>query len=163
MAANQPFPPGTFKVEPGPGKNEVSVLFRPTQSTIVFPLPAPVRSLRIIASITQGLAASVALVKRKSRKPQESWNCRLLKEPCRRATHERMVARAGEAARSSFLIHSRMLRHSCGYKTVEKTCHGWAETSRSRASPAKARLSRSGCRKLWTLQRLLRLIRERQR
>jgi hypothetical protein len=41
MAANQPFPPGTFKVEPGPGKNEVSVLFRPTQSTIVFSITRP--------------------------------------------------------------------------------------------------------------------------
>ena len=36
MAVNQGFPLGTFKVEPGPGKNEVSVLFRPTQSTIVY-------------------------------------------------------------------------------------------------------------------------------
>jgi type 1 fimbriae regulatory protein FimE len=27
-----------------------------------------------------------------------------------------MVARAGEAARFSFLIHSHMLRHFCGYK-----------------------------------------------
>jgi hypothetical protein len=36
MALDQPFPRGTFKVEPGPGKNEVSVLFRPTLSTIVY-------------------------------------------------------------------------------------------------------------------------------
>src|SRR6202048_734902 len=36
MAVHQPFPRGTFKVEPGPGKNEVSVIFKPTQSTIVF-------------------------------------------------------------------------------------------------------------------------------
>ena len=36
MAANQPFPRGTFKVEPGPRKNEVSVIFKPTQSTIVY-------------------------------------------------------------------------------------------------------------------------------
>ena len=36
MAVDQPFPRGTFKVEPGPGKNEVSVIFKPTQSTLVF-------------------------------------------------------------------------------------------------------------------------------
>jgi integrase len=32
------------------------------------------------------------------------------------AGYQRMVARAGEAASFSFLIHSHMLRHSCGYK-----------------------------------------------
>jgi site-specific recombinase XerD len=32
------------------------------------------------------------------------------------AGYQRMVARAGEAARFPFLIHSHMLRHSCGYK-----------------------------------------------
>ena len=32
------------------------------------------------------------------------------------AGYQRMVARAGEAAGFSFLIHSHMLRHSCGYK-----------------------------------------------
>jgi site-specific recombinase XerD len=31
-------------------------------------------------------------------------------------TYQRMVARAGEAARFTFLIHSHMLRHSCGYQ-----------------------------------------------
>ena len=36
MAIHQPFPLGTFKVEPGPGKHEVSVIFKPTLSTIVF-------------------------------------------------------------------------------------------------------------------------------
>ena len=41
MASDQPFPRGTFKVEPGPGRNEVSVLFRPTQSTIVFTITRP--------------------------------------------------------------------------------------------------------------------------
>src|ERR1700750_1432874 len=30
--------------------------------------------------------------------------------------YQRMVARAGAAARFPFLIHSHMLRHSCGYK-----------------------------------------------
>jgi integrase len=30
--------------------------------------------------------------------------------------YQRMVARAGEAARFPFLVHSHMLRHSCGYK-----------------------------------------------
>jgi type 1 fimbriae regulatory protein FimE len=29
---------------------------------------------------------------------------------------KRMVARAGEAAGFTFLVHSHMLRHSCGYK-----------------------------------------------
>jgi type 1 fimbriae regulatory protein FimB/type 1 fimbriae regulatory protein FimE len=32
------------------------------------------------------------------------------------AGYQRMVARAGEAARFPFLIHSHMLRHSCGFK-----------------------------------------------
>jgi integrase len=32
------------------------------------------------------------------------------------AGYQRMVARAGVAARFPFLIHSHMLRHSCGYK-----------------------------------------------
>jgi hypothetical protein len=41
MAVHQPFPRGTFKVEPGPGKNEVSVVFKPTQSTIVFSVGRP--------------------------------------------------------------------------------------------------------------------------
>ena len=35
MAADQPFPRGTFKVDLG-REHEVSVLFKPTQSTIVF-------------------------------------------------------------------------------------------------------------------------------
>jgi type 1 fimbriae regulatory protein FimB/type 1 fimbriae regulatory protein FimE len=32
------------------------------------------------------------------------------------AGYQRMVARAGEAARFAFLVHSHMLRHGCGYK-----------------------------------------------
>src|SRR6266550_711123 len=32
------------------------------------------------------------------------------------AGYQRMVARAGEAAKFAFLVHSHMLRHSCGYK-----------------------------------------------
>jgi integrase len=32
------------------------------------------------------------------------------------AGYQRMIARAGEAARFPFPIHSHMLRHSCGYK-----------------------------------------------
>jgi type 1 fimbriae regulatory protein FimB/type 1 fimbriae regulatory protein FimE len=32
------------------------------------------------------------------------------------AGYQRMVARVGEAARFSFLVHSHMLRHGCGYK-----------------------------------------------
>jgi Phage integrase family len=32
------------------------------------------------------------------------------------AGYQRMVARAGEAAGFRFLVHSHMLRHSCGYK-----------------------------------------------
>ena len=34
------------------------------------------------------------------------------------AGYQRMVARAGEAARFPFLIHSHMLRHSCGTGTT---------------------------------------------
>jgi type 1 fimbriae regulatory protein FimE len=32
------------------------------------------------------------------------------------AGYQRMVARSGEAADFPFLVHSHMLRHSCGYK-----------------------------------------------
>jgi integrase len=32
------------------------------------------------------------------------------------AGYQRMIARAGEATGFTFLIHSHMLRHSCGYK-----------------------------------------------
>ena len=32
------------------------------------------------------------------------------------AGYQRMIARAGQAAGFSFLVHSHMLRHSCGYK-----------------------------------------------
>ena len=41
MAVHQPFPRGTFKVERGPGEHEVSVIFKPTQSTIVFFITRP--------------------------------------------------------------------------------------------------------------------------
>ena len=41
MAVDQSFPRGTFKVELGPGKHEVSVIFKPTQSTIVFFIARP--------------------------------------------------------------------------------------------------------------------------
>jgi hypothetical protein len=34
-------PRGTFKVDPGPGEHGVSVLFKPTQSTIVFSITSP--------------------------------------------------------------------------------------------------------------------------
>jgi integrase len=36
--------------------------------------------------------------------------------PLSAAGYQRMVARAGEAAGFPFLVHSHMLRHSCGYK-----------------------------------------------
>ena len=36
--------------------------------------------------------------------------------PLSAAGYQRMVARAGESADFSFLVHSHMLRHSCGYK-----------------------------------------------
>jgi type 1 fimbriae regulatory protein FimE len=32
------------------------------------------------------------------------------------AGYQRMLARAGESAKFGFLVHSHMLRHSCGYK-----------------------------------------------
>jgi hypothetical protein len=41
MAVDRPFPKGTFKVELGPGKHEVSAIFKPTQSTIVFSRTRP--------------------------------------------------------------------------------------------------------------------------
>ena len=41
MAVDRPFPKGTFKVELGPDKHEVSAIFKPTQSTIVFSRTRP--------------------------------------------------------------------------------------------------------------------------
>jgi type 1 fimbriae regulatory protein FimB/type 1 fimbriae regulatory protein FimE len=38
------------------------------------------------------------------------------RSPLSVAGYQRMVARAGEAARFAFLVHSHMLRHGCGYK-----------------------------------------------
>jgi hypothetical protein len=35
------FPKGTFKVDPDPGEHGVSVLFKPTQSTVVFSITSP--------------------------------------------------------------------------------------------------------------------------
>jgi hypothetical protein len=35
------FPRGTFKVDRGPGEHGVSVLFKPTQSTMVFAITSP--------------------------------------------------------------------------------------------------------------------------
>jgi hypothetical protein len=37
----QPFPGGTFKVGLGPGRHDISVIFKPTQSTIVFSITRP--------------------------------------------------------------------------------------------------------------------------
>jgi integrase len=39
------------------------------------------------------------------------------------AGYQRMVARAGEAAGFGFLVHSHMLRHSCGYKLANDGQH----------------------------------------
>lgn len=44
------------------------------------------------------------------------WLCAALVSASLKAGYQRMVARAGEAARFSYLVHSHMLRHSCGYK-----------------------------------------------
>jgi hypothetical protein len=41
MAVDKPFPRGTFKLDPGPGEREVSVIFKPRQSTIVFSRTRP--------------------------------------------------------------------------------------------------------------------------
>jgi len=40
------------------------------------------------------------------------------------AGYQRMVARAGKAAKFQFLIHSHMLRHSAGYKLANDGVHG---------------------------------------
>jgi hypothetical protein len=96
MAVNQPFPRGTFKVEPGPRKNEVSVIFKPTQSTIVYSITrAGELAPEYRACITQEPAALVGLVKRKLRKPDASWQWRLPKRPGR--DNDRQEGRAGLA------------------------------------------------------------------
>jgi len=52
MAVDQSFPRGTFKVEPGPGKNEGSVIFKPTQSIIVFSITRPGEMRYNLAAVT---------------------------------------------------------------------------------------------------------------
>ena len=83
MAAHQPFPRGTFKVEPGPGKNEVSVIFKPTQSTIVFSVSRPGElAPEYRVHHTRAGRFGPLWVKR-LRKPPESWHWRLPKKPGR--------------------------------------------------------------------------------
>ncbi|MFZ1213614.1 MAG: tyrosine-type recombinase/integrase, partial [Pseudolabrys sp.] len=41
------------------------------------------------------------------------------------AGYQRMVARAGDAAGFPFLVHSHMLRHSCGYKLANDGQESW--------------------------------------
>jgi hypothetical protein len=48
MAVDRPFPSGIFKVNLGAGTRDVSVLFKPTQSTIVF---------SIMTDATEGILA----------------------------------------------------------------------------------------------------------
>src|SRR5262249_48499516 len=78
-----PFPRGTFKVDPGPGEHGVSVLFKPTQSTIVFSITSPGALATEYQVYHVNAAASVALAKRKLSKRRESWHCILSKEPGR--------------------------------------------------------------------------------
>src|SRR5215813_14371840 len=58
-----PFPRGTFKVDPGPGEHGVSVLFKPTQSTIVFSITSPGALATEYQVYHVNAAASVALAK----------------------------------------------------------------------------------------------------
>ena len=83
MAVDQPFPRGTFKVELGPDEHEVSVIFKPTQSTIVFFITRPGELAPEYQVHHTRPGASVALMKRKLWKLQESWHCRLPKKPGR--------------------------------------------------------------------------------
>ena len=62
------------------------------------------------------------------------------------ARYQRMVARAGEAAGFPFLVHSHMLRHSCGYKLAndgQDTGRSSTTSGTSRSTrPSVTRLSR---------------------
>jgi len=40
------------------------------------------------------------------------------------AGYQRMVARPGVAAKFTFLVHSHMLRHACGFKLARRLRHG---------------------------------------
>jgi type 1 fimbriae regulatory protein FimE len=41
--------------------------------------------------------------------------------PLSAAGYQRMVARAGVAVKFTFLVHSHMLRHACGFKLAKST------------------------------------------
>jgi hypothetical protein len=62
MAVDRPFPKGTFKIELGPGQHEVSAIFKPTQSTIVFSRtrPGELASESPIRRCTRGAALLAA-------------------------------------------------------------------------------------------------------
>jgi hypothetical protein len=68
------FPKGTFKVDPGPGEHGVSVLFKPTQSTIVFSITSPG------ALATEYQVYHVNAGGFQFSKLRESWHCILSKE-----------------------------------------------------------------------------------
>jgi hypothetical protein len=80
MALDQPFPRGTFKVGLGPGKHDVSVVFKPTQSTIVFTRTrlgelAPEYRVQHLRGGQFGRFNEAAVSE-----PRESWPCRLQKK-----------------------------------------------------------------------------------
>jgi hypothetical protein len=75
MAVNQPFPTGTFKLEFGPGEHEVSVIFKPTQSTIVFFRPHPGELAREY-QVHHTRPGLFGRSKRQLWEPQESWHRR---------------------------------------------------------------------------------------
>ena len=66
-----------------------------------------------------------------------------------------MVARAGEAARFSYLVHSHMLRHSCGYKlandgTDTRTLQAYMGHRNIQNTVGYAALNATRFRNLWS-------------
>ena len=63
------------------------------------------------------------------------------------AGYQRMVARAGEAAGFPFLVHSHMLRHSCGYKLA----NDGQDTRAIHITLGTSRLTQQYVTRLWRL------------
>ena len=82
--------------------------------------PLAARELRALRRLQREASANSALTRNLSELQREASGVHIFVSergaPLSVAGYQRMVARAGEAARFPFLIHSHMLRHSCGYK-----------------------------------------------
>jgi site-specific recombinase XerD len=77
------------------------------------------RGLAGAAPAREANDAHLAIIDKMSSHRFSSAACRAMARPSAElsvAGYQRMVARAGVAAKFTFLVHSHMLRHACGFK-----------------------------------------------